>query len=368
MVKVGFICEGDTEQIFLGSDAFQNHLASLKLESLPIINAKGSGNLLPHNISGYIERLEKQGAEVILILTDLDDDICITETKDRISARKQDIVVIAVKKIESWFLACSPTIQQLLGQPGFHFDDPEKENEPFERINALMLQYRGRGIGKKSAGKVKLATRMIEMGFDISNAASHANCSSAQYLLKKLKDIGKKVIASILFMVSFATTSHAQTHKDSVLTAIRATFQQTNRDKTLRVIHLDEDDFTDENTDNGGELSGYFKVDTLTKIVLEVGLSYAMMRWEYYFDKGQIIFIYETEKDYPEDSTTLNLINDKIILAFEGRYYYDNGALINTIFKGKKRFVENNASAYIKALPSKPEIDGYIKLLKNRAR
>lgn len=143
MVKVGFICEGDTEQILLGSDKFRNFLTSRKVESLPVINAKGSGNLLPHNIDGYLERLEKQGAEVIVILTDLDDDICIARTKERISARKQDIVVIAVKKIESWFLACSPTMQQLLGQPGFHFDDPENENDPFETINALLVQHRG---------------------------------------------------------------------------------------------------------------------------------------------------------------------------------------------------------------------------------
>jgi hypothetical protein len=190
MTKIGFICEGRTEQIFLQSNAFGKLLASFNLESLPVIDAGGSGNLLPHNIQGYLSRLEKEGAKAIIILTDLDEDICITETKNRISAREKDIVVIAVKKIEAWFLACTPTMQQLLSQPGFNFSNPENEKDPFETINDLLIKHKGRGIGKKTAGKIKLATRMMEMGFELSSAAAHTGCPSAKYLLGKLVEIG----------------------------------------------------------------------------------------------------------------------------------------------------------------------------------
>jgi hypothetical protein len=111
MIKIGFICEGRTEQILLQSDSFKNLLESLNIESLPVINAKGSGNLLPHNIAGYVNRLGKEGARVIVILTDLDENICITKTKRRISARQQDVVVIAIKRSNpgSWpvLLPCS---------------------------------------------------------------------------------------------------------------------------------------------------------------------------------------------------------------------------------------------------------------------
>jgi hypothetical protein len=153
MIKIGFICEGRTEQILLQSSSFEKLLASYNLESLPIINAEGSGNLLPHNIEGYLTRLEQQGAQMIVILTDLDEDICITETKKRISAREQDIVVIAVKKIEAWFLACSTTMQQILGQPGFHFANPENENDPFEKINALLFNTAAEVLEKKQPEK-----------------------------------------------------------------------------------------------------------------------------------------------------------------------------------------------------------------------
>lgn len=190
MIKVGFICEGYTEQILLRSNAFTQLLNSLQIEPLPIINAEGSGNLLPHNISGYTERLEREGAKAIVILTDLDEDICITKTKKRIAGRAQDVVVIAVKKIEAWFLACSPVICKLLQQDGFTIALPEQETNPFETINKLLTQSTGRGIGKKTAGKIKLANKMIELGFDLPLAAAHKNCPSAAYFLRRLTEIG----------------------------------------------------------------------------------------------------------------------------------------------------------------------------------
>jgi len=192
MVKVGFICEGATEQILLQSDSFRQLLARLNLESLPVIDAAGADNLLPHNITGYISRLEKEGAHAIVILTDLDEDICITETKNRINARAQDTVVIAVKKIEAWFLACTVAMRMLLGEPGFSFGNPEDDIEPFETINQLLVKHRGRGIGKKKAGKIKLVTRLLAGGLDITQAAAHPNCPSAAYFLRKLKEIAAK--------------------------------------------------------------------------------------------------------------------------------------------------------------------------------
>lgn len=189
MVKVGFICEGRTETILLSSDTFTRLLASLNIEPLQIIDAKGSGNLLPHNISGYVERLEKAGAQTIMILTDLDEDICITKTKERISARQQDIVIIAVKKIEAWFLACTPAMRNFLQDDDFTFPLPENEADPFQTIKKL---YKSRGIGKITLAKVRLATKMLESGFDFSTAAAHTNCSSARYLLDKLTQIGTK--------------------------------------------------------------------------------------------------------------------------------------------------------------------------------
>jgi hypothetical protein len=190
MIRVGFICEGYTEKILLESTAFNDLLNSFQINALQVINAEGCDNLLPHNIRPYTTILEQAGAQFIVILTDLDDDACITETRRRISARKQDIVIIAVKKIESWFLACTPAMQRLLGQPEFTFPNPETEADPFETINKLLIDHSGRGIGKKTAGKKKLINRLLEHKFDLTHAAAHPNCPSAAYFLRKLVEIG----------------------------------------------------------------------------------------------------------------------------------------------------------------------------------
>ena len=191
MIRVGFICEGFTEKILLESPAFTALLTHLNIEPVQIINAEGCENLLPENIQDHITILENEGAQIIFILTDLDEDACITKTKTRISARPKDIVIVAPKKIEAWFLACSTTMSHLLQIPNFKFDNPEQEKEPFDTINQLLINKTGRGVGRRS-GKITLAHRMIKFGFDISNAASHPNCPSAKYFLKKLEEIAQK--------------------------------------------------------------------------------------------------------------------------------------------------------------------------------
>ena len=191
MVKIGFICEGDTELILLLSKSFQDFLSSINLLAVNVINACGSGNLLPHNIGGYIESLEKAGAEVVVILTDLDDDICITRSKARIKPLEKDVVVIAVKKIEAWFLANDIAMRSLLKNGQFSFNAPEGVANPYETINELLLKYTGRGIGRTSSGKIRLVKRLIYLGFDLQNSANHPQCFSAKYFLNKLQEIGK---------------------------------------------------------------------------------------------------------------------------------------------------------------------------------
>lgn len=187
MVKIGVICEGATERLLLSSESFGGLLASLNIEVVQVINAEGIGNLLPHKRERYIERLEKAQAQVILILADLDENVCITQTKARIEAKPTDVVVIAVKMIESWFLASTLSMRKFMKDDGFFFHLPEEEINPFETITRL---YKAMRIEKWTLPKTRLAQKMIDCGFDISLAAEHPNCASAAYFLKKLKEIG----------------------------------------------------------------------------------------------------------------------------------------------------------------------------------
>jgi predicted ATP-dependent endonuclease of OLD family len=183
MVKVGFICEGETEKIIVNSVDFKNILGLNNLQLVNAIDATGSGNLLPKYITPFIESLKDDGAEKIFILTDLDEDACITKTKERINAPETVVVVISVKQIESWFLADSATLSKVFGKE-YQFGLPENENYPIEKLREIFIAETGRGIGDS---KPRFAKRFINEGFSILNAANHPNCNSARYLLNKLK-------------------------------------------------------------------------------------------------------------------------------------------------------------------------------------
>lgn len=182
MVKVGFICEGETEKIIIDSIDFKNILASYNLQLVNAIDATGNGNLLPKNISPFIESLKDEGAEKIFILTDLDEELCITKTKERILAPETVLVIISIKQIEAWFLADSVTLSKIF-RKAFAFDFPENEKYPREKLRDIFVVQTGRGIGDS---KPKFAKRILNEGFSVSNAAAHPNCNSAKYLLNKL--------------------------------------------------------------------------------------------------------------------------------------------------------------------------------------
>lgn len=187
VVNIGFICEGYTELFILESDNFKNILSSFKLTSVGVINVEGNGNLLPHNIKIHQENLFESGATLIFVLTDLDKDLSVTQTRLRITESKNQIIIVAVKQIESWFLADYSTMN-LIFKDGYSFENPENEDIPIETIRKLYFDKFKRGLVGRDEKK-KLAKKMLNSGFSIQNAANHPNCPSAKYFLTKLQSI-----------------------------------------------------------------------------------------------------------------------------------------------------------------------------------
>lgn len=184
MVKLGFICEGGTEKIIIESLAFREFLLVNNFELVKAFDATGNGNLLPENISPMINNLLEEGAEKIFVITDLDEDVCITKTKERINAPSEIIVIVSVKKIEAWFLADSSTLSSIF-KGNFLFEKPENESDPRQVLKDLFIEKIGRGIGES---KPRFATKMVNYGFSVINSAAHPDCSSAKYFLHKLNN------------------------------------------------------------------------------------------------------------------------------------------------------------------------------------
>lgn len=184
MVTIGFIVEGFSEKILFDSQNFKNYLSSLNINYIPeIINAEGNGNLLPHNIMEFTTSLVNKGATKIFIITDLDTDLCVTKTKERINAIDIHQCIISKKTIESWFLADTETMKGYFKTVHFKCENPEDIENPFNEIDLLMHKFLNRGLG---TSKIKLAKSLVNNGLSFENILKHPNCHSAKYFHNKL--------------------------------------------------------------------------------------------------------------------------------------------------------------------------------------
>lgn len=183
MVKVGFIVEGDSEMIVIQSSQFRQFLACHNYQLVtPVINAKGGGNLLPQNIEVFLTRLKQQSVDKIVVVTDLEAEPSTEAIRERISHPELDVIFIAVKALEAWYLADTSAMRNWLKDDDFQEQQPEQTTGmPWDRLAAIARELDKRGPGKS---KTAFAKRMIKHhGFSIENAANHPNCPSAKEMV-----------------------------------------------------------------------------------------------------------------------------------------------------------------------------------------
>lgn len=194
MVTVGFVVEGDSDKFLPQNQGFRNWLRdSCNLEVVdPVVNAGGNGNMCCRNIKDYVNKLRIQAnPDKVVVLADLDPDKCapcIEKRKEIIGCNIIDLVIIARKAIESWFLADTEAMRRWTGDERFRVNEPETmEGMPWDRLKAIG-QDKGRGPGSK----VAFAKKFIrDCKFDVKRAAEHPNCPSARYFVEKLCALGE---------------------------------------------------------------------------------------------------------------------------------------------------------------------------------
>ena len=188
MVRVAFICEDDAGKKIIETQNFRELLEENNLQLiLPVYNAKGKGNLTEDNVKGLVSSALDNGAERIFLLTDMDQDVCVTRTKEQLIIDEACTIVVCKKAIESWFLADTNALSALLKRNEY-FDSPEEPSHPFDVINELHKNsHNGRGISKAI-----LAIKMVGEGFSVMAAANHNKCSSARYFADTIRKLGDK--------------------------------------------------------------------------------------------------------------------------------------------------------------------------------
>jgi len=188
--KIGFMYDGETEEIILKSDSFKDYLLQRDIQLI------GPVKFNYGKINYYTEHLQNKGAVEIIILKDLEQLSCYSELKNQLNPFGISNIhkVIGVKKMmEAWFLADDDTIRKILrigaSTPFNSNHNPETVNNPYEKICELLKQHsnsQGQKFNKKKPTKTLLAKRFIDNGFTIENASKHPNCPSAKYFIDYL--------------------------------------------------------------------------------------------------------------------------------------------------------------------------------------
>jgi hypothetical protein len=175
----------------------------------------------------------------------------------------------------------------------------------------------------------------------------------------------RKFIALTFVCIFCLINSYGQdkAHKSSVISQIKQVFQQINAYKNYKVVTIDDsEEFLGHGTDNGGSLKGYYKGDSLKKIVEWVGLSNRVVQNEYYFNNGKLVFVYSTDNRCKANGKTSEIDCSKFDKIFKGRYYFSNAKLIDTILGDKEHEKTKQQDAAVFLTSSKD----YIKLLNAR--
>ncbi len=194
MVTVGFVVEGASDKRLVENELFRKWLredCNLKVVD-PVVDATGNGNMCSRNIETFVKNLRMiANPNKVVVLADLDPDTCapcVQKRKEIIGCQGIDLVVIAKKAMESWFLADTKAMHQWLGNDTFYETHPETLDEmPWDRLKKLRTQ-KGRGPG---ATRLSFARKFIrDHGFDVRRAAEHSHCPSARYFVERLCALG----------------------------------------------------------------------------------------------------------------------------------------------------------------------------------
>jgi hypothetical protein len=133
------------------------------------------------------------------------------------------------------------------------------------------------------------------------------------------------MIRNLFFFLSVLICSSAYAQD---VTGIRKTVEQINRTENYTVKRVRNEYFAEKGqvTDNGSELKGFYHRGELKKMEYSVGVSVWKYQTEYFFDRGQPVFVHLKKYRIPDGNGSLK----QPVLMSESRYYYLNEKLIKT--------------------------------------
>ena len=134
----------------------------------------------------------------------------------------------------------------------------------------------------------------------------------------------------------FCGLTNAQTDT-SVTGAIRHVVQEVNRSKDYETRTLENEEFLEQMTDGGGDLTGLFRSGRLVKIIERIGLSSCVNITEYYFQNSQLVFASVQGREFAYVDSTASFDPGVQDVTLEARFYFHENNLVKADLKGSTR-------------------------------
>jgi hypothetical protein len=145
----------------------------------------------------------------------------------------------------------------------------------------------------------------------------------------------------LLLLLGVVSVSCSQKNKEPEIDKILREVSAINAATHLKEVTLEAEDFLANQPDNGGELLGLFEERAIRKISLWVGLSNGFETKDYYFKNDRLIFVHEQFNSVVYDMEREAFDLGKTEKTFNGRYFFEDGQLLNYETTGHNRFEDD---------------------------
>lgn len=183
--------------------------------------------------------------------------------------------------------------------------------------------------------------------------------------------MAKQAFTSAILLLGMISCIYSQ-DKNPIIMAISQKAEAIDSIENYEILSLQNEEFLDQMTDGGSQLEAYLKNDSIYKIRVEVGLSYGVLKTEYYYWEETLIFAHQQEKVFKHiyhaaDTAVIDLSPAEayeLIESSEKSYYFQADTLVGTKEKGESLFGNETAKEAVEDIYSSSK--ELLMIIKNR--
>lgn len=146
----------------------------------------------------------------------------------------------------------------------------------------------------------------------------------------------------ILLLILFASSCLNSQTKEEIIEQINEYVEDIHLDTNLKTVTLQNNEFLENMTDGGGELTGFYKKRKFYRIYQSVAISYGVYITEFYYQNDKLIFVRDNFNAYVYVDSLNAFDYSQSNNTYSGIFYFDNDRIIHSSSKGHGRTEVDN--------------------------